>query len=289
MLKFCCSSGLSKDQESSQRPYPYSPSNWTVESACAFDTCQHANKGNPDLGGVGVSCSFLYTVDELKQIVEQVVVAYFIQASLLLLSLIAFGIKLVTDYFFDKPDKRKPRILAQHDAATVAGAGVFLDNAVYFSFAINFASILFNYHAKPLLYEDKLGQTSSLLAIDAPVAIALMSYHVIDRKILRSILVLAMALMTFIVQFLFRRSQSFAPSTSLCLAWDDGLQQLFVQRFIAKAVWAGVVVLFFATYFIQWGWLFSHSIHPQKFTFKRTWWQRSKNSPAGFKGTFSLP
>lgn len=215
--------------------------------------------------------------------------AYFIEASLLFLSLIAFGVKLITDYVYKKPDKKKPRILAQHDAATIAGAGVFLDNAVYFSFAINFASIIFNYHGKPLLYEDKLGQTSSLLGIDGPVAIALMSYHVVDRKFLRSTLVLAVALMTLIIQFLFRRSKSFAPNTSLCFAWDDGFQQSFIQRFIAKAVWAGLVVIFFATYFFKWGWLFAHSSRRHKSTLKNAWWQRKGNSYAGIKGDFCFP
>ena len=214
------------------------------------------------------------------------VVAYFIEASLLFLSLIAFGVKLITDHFYDKPGKTVPHILAQHNAATVAGAGVFLDNAAYFSFAINFASILFNYHAKPLLYEDKLGQTSSLLGIDAPVAIALVSYHVIDRKVLRSMLVLAVALMTFIIQFLFRRSRSFAPSTSLCLAWDDGIQQSFIKRFIAKAVWTGLVVLFFTTYFIKWGWLFARSGRVKNSILKNAWWQRMRNSSLGVKGKY---
>ena len=176
-----------------------------------------------------------------------------------------------------------PRILAQHDAATIAGAGVFLDNAVYFSFSINFASILFNYHAKPLLYEDKLGQTSSLLGIDAPVAIALMSYHVIDRKVLRSTLVLAVALMTFIIQFMFRKSKSFDPGTSLCLAWDDGIQQSFIAHFIAKAVWAGLVVMFFATYLIKWGWLFAHFGKSENSTLRNAWGQRMSNSSTHIK------
>ena len=176
-----------------------------------------------------------------------------------------------------------PRILAQHDAATVAGAGVFLDNAVFFSFSINFASILFNYHAKPLLYEDKLGQTSSLLGIDAPVAIALMSYHVIDRKLLRSILVLTVALMTFVIQFMFRKSSSFDPSTSLCLDWKNEIQSSFVARFTAKAVWTGLVFTFFAATFFKWGWLSAR--HRTSKTPKRskTWWQRTRNSVIGIK------
>ena len=29
--------------------------NWTVETACAFNTCEQSNQGNPDLGGIGVS------------------------------------------------------------------------------------------------------------------------------------------------------------------------------------------------------------------------------------------
>lgn len=177
-----------------------------------------------------------------------------------------------------------PRVLAQHDAATIAGAGVFLDNAVYFSFSINFASILFNYHAKPLLYEDKLGQISSLLGIDAPVAIALMSYHVIDRRVLRSFLVLAVALMTFVIQCMFRKSRSFDPSTSLCLDWKGEIQQSFVARFIAKAVWAGLVVTFFASTFFEWGLL---SVHPQKTKTSKSrnaWWQRTRRSVPGMKG-----
>lgn len=193
---------------------------------------------------------------------------------------------MVTDWIYDKPGKRMPRILAQHDAATVAGAGVFLDNSVFFSFSINFASILFNYHGKPLLYEDKLGQTSSLLGIDAPVAMALLSYHVIDRRILRSILVLAVALMTFIIQFMFRKSGSFDPSTSLCLNWKEDIEESFVARFIAKAVWAGLVFIFFITTFFQWGWLSAYGRKRKTARLRNTWWQRTRKSTVTLKGMF---
>ena len=50
MVQYCCSG--SNDEES-QKPYPFYP-NFTIVDACAFDTCQRANQGNPDLGGIGV-------------------------------------------------------------------------------------------------------------------------------------------------------------------------------------------------------------------------------------------
>ncbi len=50
MVQYCCS--RSSDEES-QKPYPFYPE-FTIVDACAFDTCQRANQGNPDLGGIGV-------------------------------------------------------------------------------------------------------------------------------------------------------------------------------------------------------------------------------------------
>ena len=50
MVQYCCSG--SNDEES-QKPYPFYPG-FTVVDACAFDTCQRANQGNMDLGGIGV-------------------------------------------------------------------------------------------------------------------------------------------------------------------------------------------------------------------------------------------
>ena len=56
MVQYCCS-GL--NDEESQKPYPFYP-DFTVVDACAFDICQRANQGNPDLGGIGV-CSHRIT------------------------------------------------------------------------------------------------------------------------------------------------------------------------------------------------------------------------------------
>ena len=57
MIQYCCSPSITTDDESSTNPYPYY-TNWTIQDACAFDTCSRTNKGNPDLGGIGVSeCS----------------------------------------------------------------------------------------------------------------------------------------------------------------------------------------------------------------------------------------
>ena len=52
MVQYCCSRSNS---EESQKPYQFYP-DFTVVDACAFDICQKANQGNPDLGGIGV-CS----------------------------------------------------------------------------------------------------------------------------------------------------------------------------------------------------------------------------------------
>lgn len=84
----------------------------------------------------------------------QVIVAYFIEASLLALSLVMFGIKFITDYGTRRRSRAKQDILVAHETAVLASTGVFLDTAVYFALSICFAAIIFNYRDKPLLYED---------------------------------------------------------------------------------------------------------------------------------------
>ena len=49
MVQYCC---LGRNDEESQKPYPFYPE-FTVLDACSFDSCQRANQGNPDLGGIG--------------------------------------------------------------------------------------------------------------------------------------------------------------------------------------------------------------------------------------------
>ena len=142
--------------------------------------------------------------------------------------------KMITDWVLERRDRTQPRWLARHNIVGRAAAGVFIDTSVFFCLAINFASVVFNYTSRPaLLYVDKLGQSSSLLSIDTPVALLLMSYHCIDRTNLRILLVSVIALMTFIIQFLFRRARSFDPDNNLCLAWSDHVEHRFVQRFQA--------------------------------------------------------
>ena len=218
--------------------------------------------------------------------IVQVIIAYFIEASLMALSVTSFGIEMVTNSIYKGRDK--PKWLAQHDTAALASAAVFLDNAVYFSFAVSFAGIVFNYRSAPLLYEDKLGQTATLLAIDTPVAILLLTYARLDRGRLRSILVILAVLMVFIIQFLFRRAQSFNPGTSLCLDWDDFVQNIFRQRFIAKAVWACLVLAFFGSYLIPWR-IFRRA--PEGSSKKRVnpvWWQQAKRSVVYKKGLLDI-
>ena len=144
-------------------------------------------------------------------------------------------------------------LLKRHFAASLDASTVFLDAAVYFSLSVSFAGILFNYRGKPMLYDDKLGQTSTLLAVNSPITIYLLIYHQdeFDRPVLRSVLVGLAALMTFILQFLFRSASSFNDlNTSSCIDWSDDLERPFTVLFIVKAVWVGLIALFFATHFI---------------------------------------
>ena len=194
------------------------------------------------------------------------------------LSIINFGLGLVTDFIYK--GRPKPKWLSQHDSAALASAGVFLDNSVFFSFAVSFAGIIFNSRSAHLLYEDKLGQTATLLAIDAPVAILLLTYAHLDRGGLRSLLVVLAVLLVFIIQFIFRRAKSFNPGTSLCFDWDDFVQNVFRQRFIAKAVWACLVLMFFVSYIIPWQVLRKAPEDTRRNWVSVAWWQRAKSSVA---------
>ena len=192
------------------------------------------------------------------------------------LSVVNFGLGLVTDFIYQ--GRPKPKWLSQHDSAALASAGVFLDNAVFFSFAVSFAGIIFNSRSAHLLYEDKLGQTATLLAIDAPVAILLLTYAHLNRGGLRSLLVVLAVLLVFIIQFLFRKAKSFNPGTSLCFDWDDFVQNVFRQRFIAKAVWACLVLMFFVSYIIPWRVFRRAPEETRKNRVNIAWWQRAKSS-----------
>lgn len=148
----------------------------------------------------------------------------------------------------------KSRFWDRHSAAYLCASTVFLDAAVYFSLSVSFAGIWYNYRAKPLLYEDKLGQTSTLLAVNAPVVILMLIYVQpnFERPLQRYLLVAAAALMTLIIQFLFRHSGSLDPKAPACLVWSQDLNMPFDNRFILKAVWSGLVILFFGTHLLPW-------------------------------------
>ena len=210
------------------------------------------------------------------------IAAYFIEASLMALSVVTFGLGLVTDFIYKS--RPKPKWLSQHNSAALASAGVFLDNAVFFSFAVSFAGIIFNFRSAPLLYEDKLGQTATLLAIDAPVAILLLTYTRLARGGLRSFLVFLAVVLVFIIQFLFRKANSFNPGTSLCLGWDNVVQNDFRQRFIAKAVWACLVLVFFVSYLVPLRAFRKAPEDTRKSRVNIAWWHRAKNSVAFIRG-----
>ena len=162
MVQYCCSSALNSSVSRNPKGnFTWNPE-WTVEGACAFNTCKQSNTGNPDLGGIGVSTLHSHNVEwKIMLIILQIIVAYFIEASLLALSLIMFGIKFVTDRVIRKRNKVQREMLEAHEAAVLLSTGVFLDTSVYFALSICFAAIIFNYRDKPLLYEDSMYPQSS--------------------------------------------------------------------------------------------------------------------------------
>ena len=206
---YCCSSASNNTKsDTSKTPFPYY-SNWTVADTCSFDTCRRANNGNPDIGGIGM------------------IVAYITEGSILALTIIMYGLKKLTDYLFKRPDGI-PKLLDSHNYAMRESSGVFLDTSVFFALSICFAAIVFK---APLLYENKLSQISTLLTIDTPVAILLLSYRWLERLTLRVFIVMLTALTTFVIQLLFRRSQSFNPANNLCLNWDSFVERVYRARF----------------------------------------------------------
>ena len=75
-------------------------------------------------------------------------------------------------------------------------AGIMVDTAGLFSISINFASIIYGRRQGTLLFEDKLAQVSTLLAVDGPVALLLMSYAIVRRRKFRIVLIATDVLMT---------------------------------------------------------------------------------------------
>lgn len=279
LIQYCCSSTMNDTvTQSPTTPFPY-VQYWTVQDACSFNTCQKSNNGNPDLGGIGV------------------LVAYLIEGCLLAFSIIMFSIKVITNYWKRKDPEKRSKFLESHDSAVLASSGVFIDTSVFFALSICFAAIIFNYHDTPLLYEDKLGQLSTLLTIDAPIAVLLLSYRWLDRRTLRVFIVLLAALMTFIIQFMFRRAKSFNPAANLCLNWDDRVEGFFRDRFYVKAVWACLVFIFFLWKIIPWHILkkpedaikWEFKFNPRLQIWKKLpFWNRTVNSLVVQKSTYTV-
>ena len=151
------------------------------------------------------------------------------------------------------PSSKWIKYCDRHSKAILEASTVFLDTAVYFSLSISFASILFNYRNTPILYEDKLGQTSSLLAVNTPLTLLLLTYNRLDKRMLRYVLAGAAALLTFIIQFMFRRARSFPARSNVCFNWQEDMEASFDELFIFKAIWGLLVLFFFASHLITWG------------------------------------
>ena len=91
-------------------------------------------------------------------------------------------------------------------------------------------------------------------------------------------------LLVSIIQSLFRKAKSFNPGTSLCPDRDDFVQNIFRQRFIAKAVWACLVLAFFVSYLVPWRVFRKAPEETRKNRVKIARWQRAKSSVAYNRG-----
>ena len=191
---------------------------------------------------------------------RQIIVAYYIEGALLIgtcsMALIDLFVSATRAWHLSLRPRhssaRLSRFWERHNAAYLGASTVFLDAAVWFSLSVSFAGVWFNYRAKPLLYEDKIGQTATLLAVNAPVVILMLIYTrpTFERRVLRYALVAIAAVMTLIIQFMFRRTGTVHSDSPLCLVWTPDLNSPFDNRFIIKAVWSGLVVIFFASHLL---------------------------------------
>ena len=82
---------------------------------------------------------------------------------------------------------RRPKYWKAFWNSSLKGAAVFLDAAVYFSLSVSIASIVFTYRTSLPIYESKLDQITTLLAVNPPVTLLLLIYREpdIERRILR--------------------------------------------------------------------------------------------------------
>lgn len=141
----------------------------------------------------------------------------------------------------------------RHPQAVLNSAAAFLDSAAYLSISVSIAGIVFDKKSNPLLYDDKLGQASTLLAINAPVAILLLTFKALERRKTRYLLVLVDVLLTLAIQFPFKKAKSFDPSLSACLGWkENDLRDKFQHLYIVIGVWGIFVALFFIYQSVAW-------------------------------------
>jgi hypothetical protein len=174
-------------------------------------------------------------------------VSYFIECALLGLTCILFALRWLPNKIYKGSRRPVSNAVKRHPGFLLKTAEAFLDNAAFISLSVSIAGIAYNSKKQePLIYEDKLAQASTLLAVNAPVAVLLLTYEGLGRWKFRYFLVGAAALLAFAIQFKFRKAKTFDQAGSICLDWADDDETRFTRLFISEAVWALLVVLFSA-------------------------------------------
>jgi hypothetical protein len=86
-----------------------------------------------------------------------------------------------------------------------------------------------------------------------PITTLLLTYQDLERKKTRYLLVILMALLTFAIQFVFRKAKAFNPGLSSCSDWSDtDLSDRFKNLFIVTGTWPTLVTLFFIFHTSRW-------------------------------------
>jgi hypothetical protein len=185
----------------------------------------------------------------------KIIVSYYIESSILALTCAIFALRWLPGAIYGWLRIAIPDALTKrrHPQAVLNAAAAFLDSAAYLSISVSIAGIVFDKKSNLLLYDDKLGQASTLLAINAPVAILLLTFKPLERRKTRYLLVLVDVLLTLAIQFPFKKAKSFDPSLSVCLGWkENNLRDKFQHLYIVIGVWGILVALFFIYQSVAW-------------------------------------
>src|SRR5271154_484542 len=125
----------------------------------------------------------------------QIISSYAVESSLLTVACLVFTLHWLINVMYTRLRRPLPRFILRQSQAFHETSEVLLDSATYLAISVSVAGFVFN-EGKPNLYEDKLSQISSILAVNAPVSILILTNNNLKRKKQRRLLVGVLALLT---------------------------------------------------------------------------------------------